>query len=177
MMAFLKSLLGLGVSVQVPLGSGYSREKEESEVRSRIVAKMRGYKGIPYKLGAEVDPNSQVPPSQLDCSEATQIAYPKEPYLSRAMPDGACFQYDFCDLINTPEPGDLVFLKYWSNSSQRTVWHVGMLSEKQTVIHASASKGMVVEDTIATFTAHRGFVGWGRHPEFIKEVYGNHRKD
>ena len=160
---------GVSVGIAVPLGSGYSRHDDEKAVRLRVVARMRNLLGIPYLLGAEdADLKIETRPAAIDCSEAIELAYAQEAYFTRKMPDGARYQEAFCKGIGDPLPADLGFLHYISPRTGKQVWHVGMFTERETVIHASASRGEVVEDRVAVFTSHKGFLGWGRHPEFLQ---------
>lgn len=170
----LKTALGiiLGLESHVyppaPLPSPPTRE---SAVRDRIEARARNLLGIRYILGAEdTDLKIETRPAALDCSEAVELAYSQEAFFTKPMPDGAANQSKFCQRVIGPKQSDLGFMRYWSDKSKKVVWHVGILTSKDTVIHASGSRGEVVEDRRSVFASHHGFIGWGRHPEFKPEA-------
>lgn len=149
------------------LGSGWSRPDEEQRVRLQIVGTGRLQLGAKYQLGAENDGLAAAAVQRQDCSELTQTCYAL-PWFQRQLPDGAERQYHFCRKRGYPTvPGDLLFLRYESQRTPgRVVWHVGIATGEGTVVHASASRGEVVEEPIEKFLNHEGYLGAGRHPEF-----------
>ena len=170
----LKTALGLILGLETyvePPAPEMTPITRESEVRGRIEARARNLLGIRYVLGAEdADLRIETRPPALDCSEAVELAYSQEAFFTHKMPDGAVNQHVFCQKVIDPQQADLGFMRYWSDKSKKVVWHVGILTSKGTVIHASGSRGEVVEDRRSVFASHHGFIGWGRHPEFKPEA-------
>lgn len=148
-----------GVGVVETLGSGYSVAEEEMEKRARIVAFCRAQLGEKYHLGVEVAPGRES--DEWDCSEMVEAAY-RDAGLS--IPDGARFQFDACQEVPTPLPGDLGFL--WSDK-RGMIGHVMVATEAGTVVHAVGGRG-VVEDDWTTWEANVRWRGWRRHVDLAR---------
>ncbi|PRQ01184.1 C40 family peptidase [Enhygromyxa salina] len=104
---------------------------------ARICEAARSYLGIPYRLGGAST-------RQIDCSALVQRAYDRALHLllPRHSHDqlAACGGGQLCgSAIGTP--GDLLFIH--SRTMQRL--HVGIVGPTDTIIHASRSRGMVIE--------------------------------
>ena len=151
------------VSVQVPLGSGYSREAEENEKRTRIVSFVRAQLGEEYIFGKEVQPGQEDQASAWDCSEVIESAYRRA---TMRIPDGAQAQFNYCRPVKVPKAGDLGFL--WS-TRRGIIGHVMCVAENKTLIHEVSGRG-VVQDPIEVWEKNPRFRGWRRHPDFICPV-------
>jgi cell wall-associated NlpC family hydrolase len=94
-----------------------------------------------------------------DCSGFVQSVY-KE--LGISLPRTAKDQYLYTDRISESDAvtGDLVFF-----SKNGTVNHVGIYLSNGTFVHASTSKGVVVEQLTTTYF-NQNFAGFGRVREF-----------
>lgn len=156
-------------TVQYIEGTGYSREAEEDGQRRRVVAFMREQLGEKYQLGIEVQPGQEDAADIWDCSEEVEAAYR---VAGLTIPDGACYQFDFCRPVPAPKPADMFFL--WNDGKGR-IGHVGVFTGAGTVVHAVGGRG-VVEDPVAMWEHHKRFRGWRRHPDFARspEERGNH---
>ena len=148
-----------GVGTIQELGSGYSVEGEEMEQRTKIVAFCRAQLGKKYHLGVEVAPGRAS--DEWDCSEMVEAAY-RDAGLS--IPDGACFQFDACQTVPAPQPGDLGFL--WSDK-RGMIGHVMVATEAGTVVHAVGGRGVVEEDW-TSWEANPRWRGWRRHVDFAR---------
>jgi cell wall-associated NlpC family hydrolase len=134
---------------------------EEFRARAAIVTFMREQLGKSYKLGAEVLPGHEDEASSWDCSEAVEAAYR---LAGRPLPDGAQQQFDACQAVVKPMPGDLGFL--WSDARQK-IGHVMVAAAAGTVIHAVSGRG-VVEDPVSSWEHHPRWRGWRRHVDFAR---------
>ena len=143
--------------------TGYSVDAEEIETRRKIVEFMRSQLGLPYRLGAEIQPGHETEATESDCSESVEAAYR---VCGKFIPDGAQQQYDFCQTIKNPLPGDLGFL--WSDKRGK-IGHVMMYTEMYTFIHAVGGRG-VVEDPISMWDTNPRFRGARRHPDFSRPL-------
>jgi cell wall-associated NlpC family hydrolase len=146
------------------LGTGYSREQDEEDQRSRAVAFMRSQIGKGYSLGVEVKPGDEEDSPLWDCSEFTEAAS-RQAGWSPVLPDGAWQQYDVCRPVDHPRAGDLGFL--WSDK-RGMIGHVMMATGHGTVIHAVIERG-VVEDPAEMWSSHPRWRGWRRHPGFSRD--------
>lgn len=137
--------------------TGHDQEAEEKRQRAEIVAFMRSQLGRSYKLGVEVKP--YVDSDIWDCSEITEQAYQR---VGLSLPDGSPYQFDACQSVKSPEPGDLGFL--WSDKWGR-IGHVLVYTGDGTVVHAVGGRG-VVEDPRGMWELHTRWRGWRRHEAF-----------
>lgn len=150
-----------GQAISIELGSGYDALAEEAAQRARIVDFMRSQVGKPYKLGVEISPGKEHEAVEWDCSEETEAAYR---LAGLGLPDGSDNQYNVCQAVKHPRPGDLGFL--WSDKWIR-IGHVMIATESDTVIHAVGGRG-VVEDPVSMWDTHARWRGWRRHPVFSR---------
>lgn len=134
---------------------------EEGRQRAAVVEFMRSQLGKRYELGSEVQPGHEDEAQSWDCSESVEAAYR---VAGLPMPDGAQFQYDACQPVPAPKPGDLGFL--WSDK-RGMIGHVMVCSTEETVIHAVGGRG-VVEDPTLTWEHHVRWRGWRRHVDFAR---------
>lgn len=141
---------------------GESVATEEQRKRGMIVAYARSQLGVPYKLGAEVDlDNLMEKQSALDCAELSQACYS---YAGISLVDGSNYQYEACQPVKTPQPGDLGFL--WSDKWGR-IGHVMIYAGGGVVIHALGGHG-VIEDIDSKWETHPRWRGWRRHIDFAR---------
>lgn len=134
---------------------------EEERRRDAIVAFMRQQLGKGYMLGVEVRAGQEADAERWDCSEAVEHAYA---LAGMVIPDGAQQQFDACQAVRSPHPGDLGFL--WSDK-RGMIGHVLVAADHGSVIHAVGGRG-VVEDPAAQWEAHPRWRGWRRHPDFAR---------
>lgn len=139
--------------------TGYNVASAEADQRAKIVASMRSKLGKKYLLGVEVKPGQDS--DTWDCSEAVEDAY-RDAGLT--IPDGARFQYEACQPVKNPKPGDLFFL--WSDK-RGMIGHVMVLTDLETVVHAVGGRG-VVEDPVSMWEHHERGRGWRRHVDFAR---------
>ena len=147
----------LTTRIDFPIGDGVAAE--EARQRIKIVAFMRQNLGDKYLLGIEVKPGEDS--DTWDCSEIVQGAYARA---RMAIPDGSPYQYDACQPVPSPKPGDLGFLY---NEKWGRIGHVMVATESDTVIHAVGGRG-VVEDPISKWISNPRWRGWRRHVDFAR---------
>lgn len=141
----------------------FGNPDRKASTRLAIVKRARTLLGTKYIWGAEVDADSAK--TGLDCSELTEVCFCGE---DCDMPDGAVNQFAKTRPFDRePQPADLAFLHFFSQKSGRMVWHVGIRTERETIVHASYSKGRVVEDPASYFEEHEGFKGYRAHPDLL----------
>ena len=143
--------------------TGYSVESEEANTRALMVEFARTQLGKPYVFGTEIQPGHELEAADWDCSELTSGIYNVG---GKFLPDGAQQQYDFCQTIKNPLPGDLGFL--WSDKRGK-IGHVMMYTEMYTFIHAVGGRG-VVEDPISMWDTNPRFRGARRHQDFSRSI-------
>ena len=120
-----------------------------SPLQDAVVAEARKWLGTPYKYGGN-DARG------IDCSGLVLQVYQRA--LSIDLPRNSRAQHDFCS--PTAEtglvPGDLLFFATGKDHSR--VSHVGIYVGGNNMIHASASKGVIVSDFTAPYY-QRTFAG------------------
>jgi hypothetical protein len=123
------------------IASGPPGELFASDDPHAAMAVARDHLGVRYRLGGSTREG-------IDCSALVQNAVRLG--LGGVIPRHSG---DQLDLGSQPGPGenvgDLVFV--WGQSEPAC--HVGIASERRTVVHASRSRQCVVEDALASFTA------------------------
>lgn len=166
------SAAGQSYTVVKPISeTGYSVLAEETVIRSRLVARARNTLGIQYVWGGkDKDGRIETLPEGLDCSGEISLVYSQESYFTKQLPHGAENQFNFCKQEHAPLPGDLGFLKFISEKTGALRWHVGMLTDVGTVIHASHGAGKVIEESSDKFMARAGWIGWRSHPNFAQQA-------
>lgn len=139
----------------------YDRQAEEMIARSRIVTFVRTHLGKRYQFGIEVQPGAEDAAGAWDCSEIVEAAYRR---VGLPLPDGAAAQYNACQPVPRPLPGDLGFL--WSDA-RGVIGHVLVCTGEGTVVHAVGGRG-VVEDELDRWVRHPRWKGWRRHVDFAR---------
>ena len=153
----IKQLLGMGVSVSIPLGSFHDEAKSVLLTREKIVSFALSQVGKPYRLGAE---NTDGAAREWDCSELVEIACKEA---GEKVPDGSGAQYAFCIPVTNPSVGDLGFL--WKYGEPGTIGHVEILSDSLHTIGAvGISPHCVRVEKREWLETHPRFAGWRRHP-------------
>lgn len=110
--------------------------------------------GKPYIFGYEVkinDPN----PEAFDCSELVEWFFHQ---MGVYVPDGSYNQFPATTPVVMPQPFDLGFLL----KNGKTVHHVGIVYDKEFIIHARGSHFGVVKEPLTNFSKINGFSGWRR---------------
>jgi len=115
---------------------------------SDIVEEARDWLGTPYCYGGKST-------KCADCSGFVQSVYRK---CGKIIPRTAAEQYKASRRIagSDANPGDLVFF-----SKGKRISHVGIFTGNNCVIHASTSKGIVVQELTDSYLS-KTFVGYGR---------------
>ncbi|MFV8752826.1 C40 family peptidase [Nannocystaceae bacterium ST9] len=124
--------------------------RERADAAARVLAAARGWLGTPYLLGGSSR-------EHIDCSALVQRAFdealglilPKNSNDQRACAGGG----RELDDEGTPELGDLLFIH--SRRERRT--HVGLASERGTVVQASRTRSAVVEIALDDYLADAGW--------------------
>lgn len=104
-------------------------------------------------------------PEIFDCSSLMKWLYGQ---LGVEIPRRAIQQRDFGRLISASEirPGDLIFSKgripYYVNNPENGVGHVGMITDKRTVIHAANKQLGVTEIALEGFADENNLRGYRR---------------
>ncbi len=138
----------------------------------RVLELAPKYIGAPYKLGASI---SYEAPEAFDCSSFTAFLFSNA---GIQLPRFAVDQYVWAESIKPEEvvAGDLVFsanegsntLKYESveflpkTSVPKGVSHVGIILNKDEVIHASATKEKAVIEKLSESDRFKNITGFGR---------------
>ena len=139
---------------------------------ARILELAPKYLGVPYKLGASI---SYEAPDAFDCSSFTAYLFSNA---GIQLPRLAVDQYVWAENLPREKilPGDLVFaanagadtLKYESveflpkTPVAGGVSHVGIMLNEEDVIHASATKGVVVIEKLSESDRFENITGYGR---------------
>lgn len=120
-----------------------------SPVSDAVVSEARKWLGTPYKYGGN-DTRG------IDCSGLVLQVYQRA--LSIDLPRNSRAQHDFCSPSGGEVlvPGDLLF--FATGKDRNRVSHVGIYVGGNNMIHASASKGVIVSDFTAPYY-QRTFAG------------------
>lgn len=112
-----------------------SRNLKVKEVRTLLVSEAEKWKGVRYKSGGEGK-------NGVDCSGFVMKVYEK--VTGYKLPRNSAAQQRICKSINKKElqAGDLVFF----NIGGKRINHVAMYIGDGNIIHASGSRGVVVDD-------------------------------
>jgi cell wall-associated NlpC family hydrolase len=120
-----------------------------------MIEMVRQYIGIAkYRRGAAITEA----PGVFDCSTLTKWAYGQRGIW---IPRHSIAQRDYYDSVVTPteltQAADLAFTTgfrnyYWGNDPTYGVGHVGLITERNTVIHAANSKTGLAEVDLKNFT-------------------------
>lgn len=111
--------------------------------------KARSFLGTRYKWGGDC-------PDGVDCSGLVKNVYPSLPRTARE-------QRKATAQVAQPSPGDLAFLRRTQKAlPPDAASHVGIVTDRGTIIHASSKAGKVVEVPLSHFSGSRNFYGYGR---------------
>lgn len=110
----------------------YQQPLDPASARKALKSFYNNWQGVPYKIGG-------MSRKEIDCSGLTVIAY--RDIFAMRLPRTAEEQARYGRKVarNSLQPGDLVFFK--TGYFQR---HVGIFLEKNSFIHASATKGVMI---------------------------------
>jgi hypothetical protein len=109
----------------------------------------RKFLGAPYHWGGQS-------PNGVDCSGFVQEVFRLAGY---ALPRLADEQFNFCQEVSQPEPGDLVFFSTYLPGPS----HVGIYLGEGRFVHASSSRGVVEEALESAYFKPR-YLGARRAP-------------
>lgn len=124
--------------------------------RKKLVEEARTWLGTPYVYAADKKGEG------TDCSGMVMQVYLAA--LDYALPRNSARQAEFCLRIDAEEAeaGDLVF--FATGKDPKKVSHVGLLVDRESFIHASSSKGVVVSKLSNPWYAAR-LLMYGRVPQ------------
>ncbi|MCM1521050.1 MAG: C40 family peptidase [Muribaculaceae bacterium] len=116
-----------------------------------LVSEARSWLGTPYKYGGEDH-------TGVDCSALVMKVY--QSALDINVPRSSAEQHDYCASVSKSAliPGDLIF--FATDKEKKSVSHVGIFIGEGKMIHASASKGVIVSDINQDYYV-RNFAGAG----------------
>jgi len=120
-----------------------------------VISIARSLLGTPYKLGFET--NSAVIPSQVDCSSFVQWVFSQKGVSLPRYPQDQARQCRVLNIsVNEVQAEDLLFGRNkrtleFDVSTIDAVGHVGIVTERHTVIHAAWRHGCVIEESINDF--------------------------
>lgn len=131
-----------------------------------LVDKALSWIGTPYRYGGN-DRNG------IDCSGLVLRVY--KDALGIPLPRSSREQRDYCTSVSKDRlvPGDLIF--FATGKNRKTVSHVGIFVGDNQMIHASASKGVIVSD-ITTPYYSRTYVGSGIVDSYHAMLGDSYRK-
>jgi len=111
---------------------GHIRLSDQAAVTKALYRQHQQWQGTPYKLGG-------LTKRGVDCSGFVQQTFQTQ--LGYALPRSTLLQQKIGHSVdrNQLQAGDLVFFK-----TGRKLRHVGIYIEKETFLHASTSKGVII---------------------------------
>lgn len=120
-----------------------------------VIAEAYTWLGTPYKYAG------QEKGVGTDCSGMVMMVY--EVSTGEKLPRNSAKQAEYCDKIKAEEVtvGDLVFFATGKDANK--VSHVGIMVEKDSFIHASSSRGVIISDLNSSYYK-RTFMMFGRVP-------------
>ena len=123
-------------------------ENKGNQFEGRLLSSSKKWLGTPYQYGGTTQ-------SGVDCSGFVLNVYND---LGLKVPRTSREQYQFTQKVTTNEKnvGDLVFFRRGSD-----VGHVGIYVGSNKMIHASTSKGVIIQDLDNEYLK-RTFAGFGR---------------
>lgn len=145
---------------------GSSVAADEERARSGIVAFARRQLGEPYAFGAEGPTDADL--DRWDCSELIEHAYRAGGGMF--IPDGAKYQHQFCMLVREPLPADIGYF----GPNKDGIPHVVLYAGEGVCIEARSrringeQRGFVMNTPRHEIEAHPRFLGWLRHPDFMR---------
>lgn len=127
-----------------------------------LIELAKKYIGAPYQRGIKISET----PTVFDCSSFTKYLYSQKGIW---LPRRSIQQRALGEMIE-PEKivaGDLIFtsghIDYYTDDQLDGVGHVGIITNKQTVIHAANKEKGVVESPLSDFVKHDKFRGIRRY--------------
>jgi cell wall-associated NlpC family hydrolase len=136
---------GVGASAEADEGlSGYKPADLEARLLAdRLETAYRDWKGTPYLLGG-------LSKYGVDCSGFTSIVF--RDYFETSLPRTTREQMEMGEPVTREDVamGDLVFFK-----TGRTTYHVGVMLEGRSFLHASTSTGVMVSELDDPYWASR----------------------
>lgn len=151
---------GVGPAVTRPRAS-LSRPWTQGEAERRLAASLRSYRGVAYRLGGTTR-------RHMDCSGLVQRCVREA--LGRVLPRHSTEQVgNFAGGRALGEPGDLVFMA----GVEASAGHVGVVLRgarpgERTLVHASTSRGRVIEEPLDLCLAR--VTGGVRHVELAQVI-------
>lgn len=129
----------------------HSKENKHGE----IIKEATSWIGTPYKYA------HQEKGKGTDCSGFVMVVY--ESVTGEKLPRNSAKQAEYCERIdhNKVKEGDLVFFATGKNPN--VVSHVGIVIDRESFIHASSSKGVVISNLSNNYYK-RTFKMFGRVP-------------
>ncbi|MFN3194957.1 MAG: C40 family peptidase [Chlorobiota bacterium] len=123
-------------------------DNKSNHFEGKILSSSKKWLGTPYKYGGTSEDG-------VDCSGFVLNVYKD---LGIVLPRTSKQQYESTERINSDEKtvGDLVFFR-----RGRDIGHVGIYVGSNKVIHASTSKGVIIQDLRNSYL-ERTFAGFGR---------------
>lgn len=111
----------------------YNYKVENQSLQSSIVEYSKDWLGVPYQYGGTTN-------NGIDCSAFVKNVFKN---IGFELPRTAEEQYDFTKKINRnlAKEGDLIFFK-----RRQKIFHVGIYLGNNQLIHASTSKGVIIQD-------------------------------
>lgn len=127
-----------------------------------LLDEARSWLGTPYKYGGESKKG-------VDCSGLVLKVY--NDAIGIPLPRNSREQHEYCSRTSKSQliPGDLIF--FATGKDRKRVSHVGIFVGDNLMIHASASKGVILSDITAPYY-NRTFIGAGyvdRYHAMIEE--------
>lgn len=111
----------------------YDYKYDNQTLQSQLVEYSKNWIGVPYRYGG-IDTDG------VDCSGFVKNVYN---YIGYDLPRTASQQYDFTKKIERSQlkEGDLIFFR-----RRDKIFHVGIYIGENKLIHASTTKGVVIQD-------------------------------
>lgn len=128
---------------------------KEKNNYGEIITEAFTWIGTPYKYAGQEKGRG------TDCSGFVMTVY--ETSTGEKLPRNSAKQAEFCDKLHQDdvEEGDLVF--FATGKDPQKISHVGIVIDRNSFIHASSSKGVVVSDLNSNYY-RRTFIMYGRVP-------------
>jgi cell wall-associated NlpC family hydrolase len=123
-------------------------DNKNNQFEGKLLSSSKKWLGTPYKYGGTNE-------NGVDCSGFVLNVYKD---LGIMLPRTSKQQFEYTERVNSQEKavGDLVFFR-----RGRDIGHVGIYVGSNKVIHASSSKGVIIQDLRNSYL-ERTFAGFGR---------------